>query len=82
VNGPDAYPDRDEWPGYWRVIRTAAAWLLVAAVVVGGGTTILRPADDVGGFAVRFAIGVLAALASTSLARLVNDRWDRRRERP
>jgi hypothetical protein len=80
VSGREPHPDRERWPAYWRAIRTVAIWLVIAVVVVGGGTTILRPADDLGGIAVRFAIGVVAALVSTVLARLVNDRWDRRRK--
>jgi hypothetical protein len=79
VSELDPYPDRDQWPVYWRAIRTAVVWLLTAIVVVGGGITILEPADDLTGLAARFGIGLVAVTVSTWLARLVNDRWDRRR---
>ena len=71
----DPYPDRDEWPGYWRGIRTAGVWLAVIIVIVGGGSLLPRPDEHLPRIAVDVAIGLTAAAVATFLASRAESWW-------
>jgi hypothetical protein len=73
----ERYPDRDDWPAYWRAMRTAAVWLVVIVIIVGGGTLLPRPDGLLSAIAVEALIGLLVVLVATFLARHVNAWWDR-----
>ena len=79
--GPDRerYPDRAAWPGYWRAIRTALAWLVAVVVIIGGGALLPRPDGLAGRVAMEVLIGLVAAGVATFLAARVNAWWDRQR---
>jgi hypothetical protein len=70
--------DREEWPRYWRAIRTAVVWLLVVVVIVGGGAFLPRPEGVVPRVAMEFLIGFAVVLVATLLAKRVNAWWEER----
>jgi hypothetical protein len=74
----EPYPDRDAWPGYWRAIRTAGAWMIVIVIVFGIGAFIPRPEGRLPAIAIEMVIGLLIAVIATTFARRVNAWWDRR----
>jgi hypothetical protein len=74
----EPYPDRDDWPAYWRAIRTAAVWAVVIVLIVGGGAVLPRPDAPLPAIAVEVLIGVAVVTVATVLARRVNDWWERR----
>lgn len=74
----DAYPDRAEWPRYWRMIRSGVTALVVIVVVVGGAAFLPRPSDPVWRGVTGAAVAIVAALASAAAIRAVNAWWARR----
>jgi hypothetical protein len=72
----EPYPDREDWPAYWRVMRTAAVWLLVIAVIVGGSAYLPRPDGLLPRIAVEVLIAVLVVMVGRFLASRVNAWWE------
>ena len=74
----EPYPDREDWPAYWRAIRTAAVWMVVIVILVGGGALVPRPDGLLPRIAMDVLIGLLVVAVATFLVRRVNDWWERR----
>lgn len=74
----DTYPDREAWPGYWRAIRSATAWLLAGVVIVGGGPLLPRPDDVLSRVAMEVLIALVAVVVAWFLAARANAWWDER----
>ena len=74
----EPYPDREDWPVYWRAMRTAAVWLLVIAVIVGGTTHLPRPDGLLPRIAMDVLIAVLVVTVGRFLASRLNAWWETR----
>ena len=77
---PD-YPDRAEWPRYWRTTRRAAVRLALGATAAVG-LTALDPAmvDHPWGLAIVIVFAFIVAVVADWLGERVLSWWDRRLE--
>lgn len=74
----EPYPDRDAWPGYWRAIRTFAAWAAASILVIGGSSFITRPEELIPRLAFDALTGVCLLAVGTAAARWLNAWWETR----